>query len=75
MFLSVCFQCQIKARYSIFFVISFQGQVMFRNGERMGTIKFNQFQGMWDVTDTVVLKSTSFNSLFRVHPFLTVCST
>ncbi len=22
-----------------------QGQVMFRNGERMGTIKFTQFQG------------------------------
>lgn len=25
----------------------FQGQVMFRNGERMGTIKFNQFQGIF----------------------------
>lgn len=23
---------------------------MFRNGERMGTIKFNQFQGMYDTT-------------------------
>lgn len=53
----------------LFFVFpSFQGQVMFRNGERMGTIKFNQFQGMWDVTDTV-------NSLFGVHPFVIVCST
>lgn len=26
-------------------LLFFQGQVMFRNGERMGTIKFNQFQG------------------------------
>ena len=34
---------------------SFQGQVMFRNGERMGTIKFNQFQGMWDTAAMILI--------------------
>lgn len=31
--------------WRLFAVCFLQGQVMFRNGERMGTIKFTQFQG------------------------------
>lgn len=44
--LKLCMLCVIlKTRFFPPFPL-FQGQVMFRNGERMGTIKFNQFQGI-----------------------------
>ena len=35
----------LKCSKCVFHSFSIQGQVMFRNGERMGTIKFTQFQG------------------------------
>lgn len=52
------FQCNDEK--NICFALVFQGQVMFRNGERMGTIKFNQFQGT-----LLLVKLTVFCPVFH----------
>lgn len=42
---------KLKLSLRYIYLLFFQGQVMFRNGERMGTIKFNQFQGTYITLD------------------------
>uniref|UniRef100_A0A672SU29 Gamma-aminobutyric acid type B receptor subunit 2 n=1 Tax=Sinocyclocheilus grahami TaxID=75366 RepID=A0A672SU29_SINGR len=43
----------VSALVKVVRCVLLQGQVMFRNGERMGTIKFTQFQGKGDVLRSV----------------------
>lgn len=49
-----------KGRLSLIVCYCFiQGQVMFRNGERMGTIKFTQFQGKFTKRYTIKILTMS----------------